>query len=128
MASLDQNRKSFFKRLIPTTVFLAGLCCFTSAVLVLLGLGSVSFAASLADTLYGTYKWVFRGAALFFLLAAICWYFYKKEGICTLDAAKRNRARILNTVLLAIIAAVVLYLLWLYVVVHYLGVWLGIWS
>lgn len=128
MASLDQNRKSFFKRFIPLTVFLAGLCCFTSTVLVLLGLGSVSFAASLADTLYGTYKWVFRGVALLFLLAAVGWYFYKKEGICTIDAAKRNRTRIINTILLAIIAAVVLYILWLYVVVHYLGVWLGIWG
>lgn len=125
---LDTNQKSFLKKLLPTTAFLAGLCCFTPAVLVLLGLSSVSFAASLADTLYGTYKWVFRGAALLFMLAALFWYFYKKEGICTLDAAKRNRTRIINTVLLAVLIAVVLYILWLYVAVHYLGVWLGIWS
>ena len=69
----------------------------------------------------------FLTVSLLFLLVAIAWYFYKKEHICTIDAAKRNRARIINTVLLAIIAAVVLYLLWLYVAVHYLGVWLGIW-
>src|SRR3989344_7139570 len=123
---LNQNQKSFLKRLLPTTAFLAGLCCFTPAVLVLLGLSSVSFASSLSDTLYGTYKWAFRGAAFLFLLAALAWYFYKKEKICTLDAAKRNSTRIINMVLLAILIAVVLYILWLYVAVHYLGVWLGI--
>lgn len=128
MAMLDPNQKSFLKKLLPTTAFLAGLCCFTPAVLVLLGLSSVSFASSLADTLYGTYKWVFRAAGLLFLAAALFWYFYKREKICTIDAAKRNRTRIINTVLLALIISVVLYIVWLYVIVHYLGVWLGIWN
>ena len=128
MLMLDRNQKSFLKKLVPATAFLAGLCCFTPVVLVLLGLSSITFAASLADSWYGTYKWAFRGVALLFLLAALFWYFYKKEGICTLDAAKRNRRKIINTVLLALIIAVVLYVVWLYVVVEYVGIWLHIWN
>ncbi|MFQ5899907.1 MAG: hypothetical protein ACE5JN_16915 [Candidatus Methylomirabilia bacterium] len=52
---------------------LAGLvgisCCVSPVVLVLLGLSSVSFAISLADTLYYDYGWYFRGPAI--LLASI---------------------------------------------------------
>ena len=80
---MDEKQKKFFKRVVPTMAFLGGLCCFTPIVLVLLGLSSVGFAASLADTLYGTYKWAFRGVALALLLAALGWYFYKKENVCS---------------------------------------------
>ncbi|HLC66115.1 MAG TPA: hypothetical protein VJK52_00565 [Candidatus Nanoarchaeia archaeon] len=125
---MDDKRKSFLRKLVPSAAFLAGLCCFSPLVLVLLGLSSVSFASSLADSLYGTYKWLFRAAGLLFLAAALVWYFYRKEGICTLDAVKRNRTRIINTTLLAFFLVIVLYLLWLYVIVHYAGVWLGIWE
>ena len=105
----------------------ASLCCLSPVILVLLGLGSVSFAASLADTFYGEYKWVFRAFGLLLLLGSLVWYFMKVKGVCTLDAAKRRRNEIINTVLLALIAGVVGYIVFLYVVVHYLGVWLRIW-
>jgi hypothetical protein len=124
---LDQRQRSYLKKAIPSVAFVAGLCCFTPVVLVLLGLGSISFAASLSDTLYGQYKWAFRGVALVFLLLSIWWYFYKVENICTFDAAKRNRNRIINMIAIAVIIAIIVYVIWLYVVVHYLGVLLKIW-
>lgn len=108
-----------------TTV--ASLCCLTPLVLVMFGLSTVSFASSLADTLYGSYKWVFRIAGLLFLGLALILYF-RSRGICTFDQAKRQRNEILNKVLIAVIAGIVAYIIFLYVIVHYAGVWLGIWQ
>tara|TARA_Y100000310_G_scaffold345759_1_gene469387 strand:- start:3175 stop:3561 length:387 start_codon:yes stop_codon:yes gene_type:complete len=128
MKLLDGKQKSFLKRFVPLAAFFGGLCCFTPVVLVLLGLSTVTFASSLSDQLYGTYKWVFRGSALLFLFVALFWYFYKKEDICTLDKLKRNRTRIINFVLLTLVIAVVSYIIWLYVVVEIIGLLLGIWG
>lgn len=128
MNELDENQKSFLKKIIPLSAIIGGLCCFTPVVLVLFGLSTASFGASLADTLYGTYKWVFRGAALLFLLSSLFWYFYKKENVCTIDMVKRKRRQIINTVLLAIIAATIVYVVWLYVIVELIGVGLGLWD
>lgn len=119
-----------FKEIIKVTgvpVLFASMCCLSPLLLVVFGLGSVSFAAGLADTFYGEYKWAFRGVGLFFLAIFLLLYF-RKKGICTLDAAKRNRNKIINTVLISIIVAVLSYIFWLYVVVHYAGVWLGVWK
>lgn len=46
--------------IITSSVAFASLCCLSSVVIVALGLGSVSFATSLADNLYGDYRWYFR--------------------------------------------------------------------
>lgn len=112
--------------LISSVVVGASLCCLTPLVLVMLGLSSVAFASSLADNLYGNYKWAFRGVALLFLALGL-WFYFRKQGICTFEQAKRKRNKIINTVLLALVAAVLGYLFFLYVVVHYAGVWFGIW-
>ena len=125
---LDDQQKSFLRKIIPSLAFVAGLCCFTPVVLVLLGVSSVAFASSLADTLYFGYKWAFRGVALALLLIAVGWYFYKKENICTIDQVKRNRNRIITLVAIAVIIGVLVYIIWLYVIVHYIGVFLNIWQ
>ena len=123
----DKKERDFLKKFVPLAAFIGGLCCFTPVVLVLLGLSTVSFAASLSDTLYGTYKWVFRSAALLFLVLSLVWYFYKKEKICSFYDLKRKKRKVLNLVLLAVIIGVVIYILWLYVVVELIGLVLGIW-
>lgn len=105
----------------------ASLCCLSSVVVVLFGLGTVTFASSLADTLYGEYKWVFRSAGLL-LLAISIFLYYRKKGVCTLDQAKKRRNEIINTVILSLITAVAGYFFFLYVVVHYIGVWLDLWN
>ncbi len=125
---LDKKEKSFLKQTIPIAAFIAGLCCFTPVVLVLFGLSTVSFAASLSDTLYGTYKWVFRGAGLAFLAISLWWYFYKVERICTLDEARKNHNKIINIILITLVIGIIAYILWLYLIVHYLGVFLDIWA
>lgn len=109
-------------------VVLASLCCLSPIILVLFGISSVSFASSLADTLYGGYKWVFRGVGLVALLGSLAYYWYRQKGVCTLDAVKRRRNEIINSIALALVTGVLGYLFFLYVVVHYLGVWLALWK
>jgi len=127
MEKISDTQKSFLKKILPAAVFIGGLCCFTPIVLVLLGISTVSFAASLSNTLYGDYKWAFRGTALLFLLAGLFWYFYKKEKVCTLDEFKKKRRTILNFALIAIILGILAYIIWLYVIVEVIGIALGIW-
>ncbi len=114
--------------IISLSAFLAGLCCFTPIVLVLLTVSSVSFAASLSDTLYYGYAWAFRGLGLASLLIGLFYYFYKKENICTLDEAKRQRTKIINITSLVVLIGIAAYIIWLYVIVEWIGVLLGIWS
>ena len=126
--SLSSKEKSFLKKFVPLAAFFAGLCCFTPVVLVFFGLSSVAFAASLSDTLYYDYRWVFRGFALVFLLIALIWYLYKKEGVCSLNELKRKRRRIANFVLITVCLSILVYILWLYVVVEIIGIFMGIWG
>lgn len=109
-------------------VLLASLCCLSPVILVLLGLASASFATSLADTLYGDYKWWFRGVGFLALLGSLYYYLTRKKGICTIDEAVRRRNEITNYLALTVIVGVLGYLFFLYVVVHYVGVWLSLWK
>lgn len=108
-------------------IVFASLCCLSPIIVLLLGLSSVSFASTLADTLYGEYKWVFRSIGLLMLAGALIIHF-RRQGVCTLDQAKRERSRIVNTVIIALATGITLYIIFLYVVVHYAGVWLHIWK
>ncbi len=115
-------------RISGIPVVIASLCCLTPVILVTLGLASASFAASLATTLYGTYKWYFRGLGLVLLAISLVSYFRRQKGICTIDEAVRRKNEIINTVALALIAGVLGYLFFLYVVVEYAGILLNIWE
>ncbi len=122
-----QKLKEIFK-ISSIPVVIASLCCLSPVILILLGVGTVSFASSLADTLYGTYKWYFRGAGLIALILALIFYFRRTKGICTIDEMKRRRNEILNIVALTVITCVLGYIFFLYVVVHYIGVFLNLWK
>ena len=63
--------------------------------------------------------------ALAFLALALVIYF-RRKGICTLDQARRERNRIINTSLLVLIFAVGMYIFWTYIAVHWFGVWAGL--
>lgn len=119
------------KELIKVSSFpvvVASLCCLSPLILVVFGLGTVSAAASLSDTLYGNYKWVFRGVGLLLLALSIVLYLRRSKKICTLRQAKRRFNEVANTILLVLIAGVIGYVFFLYVVVHYAGVFLGVWK
>lgn len=120
------NLKEVFK-ISSIPVVIASLCCLSPVILVLFGISTVSFASSLADTFYGEYKWYFRAAGLLALTGALFFYIYRKKGVCTIDEAVRRRNEILNLIALTLIIAVIGYIFFLYVVVHYLGVFLNLW-
>lgn len=109
-------------------VLLASLCCLSPIILLLIGVSTVSFASSLADTLYGDYKWAFRALGIITLLGALWFYLRRTKGICTIDEAVRRRNEIINYLALTLIAGVLGYIFFLYVVVHYIGVWLALWQ
>lgn len=123
---MNQKFKDILK-ISSLPVVLASMCCLSPVILVLVGVSTVSFASSLADTLYGDYKWYFRGLGLLTLLLALYFYFTRTKGICTIDEAVRRRNEIINYLAMAIIAGVTGYVFFLYVVVHYIGVWLSLW-
>jgi len=123
---MNQKIKESLKISSIPVVF-ASLCCLAPIVLVLVGVSTVSFAASLADTFYGDYKWYFRLAGLVSLIVALIIYL-RRKGVCTLDEAKKRRNEIFNIIALSLIVGVVGYIFFLYVVVHYIGVFMGLWS
>jgi len=104
---------------------IGGLCCATPIVLVLLGLASITVAADLGNVLYGDYRWIFRLVALAFMALAL-WFYFRRRGICTLDQARRERNRIINTSLVVLIFAVGIYIFWTYIAVHYWGIAVGL--
>ncbi len=114
-------------KIISMPVLFSSLCCLSPLLLVIFGLSTASFAASLTDTLYGTYRWVFRGVGLLLLAVSLFFYFYKQKGICSLDQAKRRKNEILNIVLVALILGAIAYVFWLYVVVELVGKIYKIW-
>ncbi len=108
-------------------VFLASLCCLSPIILLSVGLVSLSVATELADVFYGKYKWLFRFVGFVALIIAFVFYL-RRRGVCTLDDVKKRRNELINKFLLVIITGVLGYVFFLYVVVHYLGVWLNVWK
>lgn len=120
-----------FKDIVKVTslpVVIASLCCLYPVILVLFGLSTVAFASSLSDILYGQYRWLFRLIGLILLAIAIVIYLRKKEKICTLDEAKKQRNKIVNIIAISVSAAVMGYIIWLYIIVELIGTILGIWK
>lgn len=121
------STKDTFK-IISIPVVIASLCCLSPVILVLFGLSTAAFAGSLANTLYGNHKWLFRIAGLLLLTASIILYLRRQKGICTLDEAKKRRNEIINIVLVSVSTAIIGYVIWLYVIVEYIGKLLNIWK
>jgi len=118
--------KEIFK-ITGIPVLFASLCCLSPIILVLFGLSTVAYAASLSDLLYGQYKWWFRFLGLILLTISLIVYFRRKK-ICTFDDVKRHKTKIINTVIISLVGAIAFYIIWLYVIVHYWGVWLNLWN
>lgn len=128
---LMMNRQNSLKEIFKISsipVVIASLCCLSPIILVLLGVGSVTFASSLTDSLYSEYKWYFRLAGVLAMAVSLLFYFRRTKGVCTIDEAIRRRNEIINTVALTVIAGVAGYMFFLYVVLHYIGVFLNIWK
>jgi uncharacterized membrane protein len=122
--------KSTFKeifKIISLPVLFASLCCLAPLVLVLLGISTVAFGASLADNLYGNYRWGFRILGVLALAGSLFIYF-RSKGVCTIDQAKRRRKFLINTIFLSVVVFVIGYIVFLYVIVEAVGIPLGLWE
>jgi len=112
--------------LVLSSAVVASLCCLPSVVLVLFGLASVSTAAALSDRLYwGPMRYVLYAVSLALVAAGLVLYF-RRRGICTLDAARRERNRICNTTLLVLLGGSLTYLVWNYVILDLIGIAVGL--
>ena len=125
-ASIASDVKSLWKW-IGGSAFLASMCCFPSVVLVLFGLASVSSAAALSNDLYwgtngmGWFRPALSAVSVVLVVAGLVMYF-RGEGICSLDEAKRQRKRIVNTSIVVLSLALASYIVFNFVILTELGV------
>ena len=125
-ASVSNDVKSLW-RWIGGSAFLASMCCFPSVVLVFFGLASVSSAAALSNDLYwgtngmGWFRPALSAVSVLLVVAGLVMYF-RREGICSLDEAKRQRKRIINTSIVVLSLAFVSYIVFNFVILTELGV------
>ncbi len=125
-----ENSRSLWKVVAGSSI-IASMCCIPSIVLVMFGLATVSTGAAISDTLYwgeDGYAW-FRPLMLILALIAVVVgliFYFRNQGICTLDQAKRERRKIINTSILVIIISYLSYLLLNYVILTEIGILLGL--
>lgn len=92
--------------------FLGSLCCTVPILIVALGLGSIGFALGFAK-----YRPFFIILGVIFLIVALYRYLKKKEGTCNIRTVKKN----LQTIIITIITAIIVWYLFIYVIAPFLG-------
>ncbi|MEK9651107.1 MAG: hypothetical protein VW102_02820 [Poseidonia sp.] len=124
--SLQSDVKAMWKW-IGGSAFLASMCCFPSVVLVLFGFASVSTAAALSNDLYwgtngmGWFRPLLSLLSLAFVAAGLVFYF-RAQGVCSMEEAKRQRTRIVNTSLVVLFLSLTAYLLFNFVILTEVGI------
>jgi len=113
-------------KLTSPSIFLASLCCLAPIVLVLLGVSTVSAAAALTNVLDGQFLWLFILIGIVTLILSLVIYF-RKKGICTLDQVKREKNKVINTVIIVVTSSVIGFYLFFYVFLAEIGKVLKIW-
>jgi hypothetical protein len=126
----QESARSLWK-LVASSSIIASMCCLPSVVLVMFGIATVSTGAALSDTLYwgeDGYSW-FRPLMLTIasitVITGLVFYF-RNQGICTMDQAKRQRRKIINTSILVIIISYLSYLILNYVILTEIGILFGL--
>ena len=123
--SAEKEARSMWKWILSSAV-LASMCCFPSVLLVGLGLMTVSAGDALSNDLYfGPARWILYGLTIVFLGFGLYRHF-TNQGICTLDQAKRERKRIVNTAILVLFSSYAVYLIWNYIVLELAGIAVGL--
>jgi hypothetical protein len=122
--SLDEA-KSLWK-VIGLGALTASMCCLPSVVWVLFaGSSAIVAADQLSNDLYfGIARPILYLIALGMVIAGLVIHF-RRRGICSLDEAKRERQRIINTTLAVLTATFLLYFVWNYIILEIIGIALG---
>ncbi|MCH7850509.1 MAG: hypothetical protein IH845_02595 [Nanoarchaeota archaeon] len=92
--------------------FFGSLCCTTPILIVALGLGSIGFALGFAK--FRPFFIILGSVFLFFSLYS---FIKKKEGVCNRYTIRKN----LDILVVAVVVAVVIWALLLYVIVPFIG-------
>ena len=114
-------------KLVAASTLTASLCCLPSVIWVLFaGSSAIVAADQLSNDLY--YSWVrfaLYGVSFCMVASGLVLYF-RNQGVCTLDDAKRERRRVVNTSLAVFTAAVLAYLAWNFVILEIIGIAIGL--
>ncbi len=123
--STEQTRP--LAKLVAASAVTASLCCLPSVVWVLFaGSSAIVAADQLSNDLY--YSWVrfaLYGVSICMVSYGLVLYF-RNQGVCTLDDARRERRRVVNTSLSVFTAAVLAYLVWNFVILEIIGIAIGL--
>ena len=105
----------------------ASMCCLPSVVWVLFAGSSAIIAADqLSNNLYfGIARPIIYVIAIAMVGAGLVIHF-RSRGVCTLDQAKKERRRIINTTLAVLTATFVIYFIWNYIILELIGIALGL--
>lgn len=122
--SLDEA-KSLWK-VIGLGALTASMCCLPSVVWVLFaGSSAIVAADQLSNDLYfGIARPILYLISLGMVIAGLVIHF-RSRGICSLDEAKRERQRIINTTLAVLTVTFLLYFVWNYIILEIIGIALG---
>ena len=128
---IEEKQPRKLWKIVAGSSLIASMCCLPSVVLVMFGIATVSTGAALSDTLYwgeDGYSW-FRPLMLAIAAVTVCvglFFYFRSQGICTIDQAKRERRKIINTSILIIIISYLSYLLLNYVILTEIGILFGL--
>ena len=124
---MDSEQTKPLAKLVTVSVITASLCCLPSVIWVLFaGSSAIVAADQLSSDLY--YSWVrfaLYGVSFSMVSYGLVLYF-RNQGVCTLDDAKRERKRVVNTSLAVFTAAVLAYLIWNFIVLEIIGITIGL--
>jgi len=112
---------------IGISAITASLCCLPSVIWVLFaGSSAIVAANSLSETLYYSSFRYFLYLISFFMISIGLIIHFRKRGICTLNDAKKNQRRVINTSLAVFTISIIVYLIWNFVVLEIIGIAIGL--
>jgi bacteriorhodopsin len=124
---MEKGDISSLTPVIGLSAVTASLCCLPSVIWVLFaGSSAIVAANSLSETLYySSFRYLLYAISFFMLLTGLFIHF-RKRGICSLDDAKKNQRRVINTSLAVFTITIGFYLLWNYVILEIIGIAIGL--
>ena len=124
---MGNNDVSSLMPVIGISAITASLCCLPSVIWVLFaGSSAIVAANSLSETLYySSFRYLLYLISFFMISIGLIIHF-RKRGICTLNDAKKNQRRIVNTSLAVFTISIIFYLIWNYVILEIIGIVIGL--
>ena len=113
--------------LVGISAVISSLCCLPSIIWVLFaGSSAIVAADSLSNELYySSFRYLLYSISFVLLIVGVI-LFFRNKAICTLNDAKKNKNRIINTTLMVFSLSIVVYLIWNFIVLELLGIAVGL--